>query len=108
VTINSKLPRESRLVIYSRIENKWQLCNAFVAECCRDVLMKSECAECSAIALEMKAAPSDVQQHPDPTLVTSDVRQRLRELFLFRGVHRIFVRFPCGKCRKRGRDTRDC
>jgi hypothetical protein len=43
--------------------------------------MKTECAECRAIALEMKAALADVQQHPNPAFIATDVRQRLRELF---------------------------
>jgi hypothetical protein len=43
--------------------------------------MKTECAECQAIALEMKAALLEIQHNPDPTLVTTDVRQRLRNLY---------------------------
>jgi len=43
--------------------------------------MSNYCAECHAIGLEMRAALAEVQQHPDPTLVANDVRERLKELF---------------------------
>ena len=43
--------------------------------------MKLNCAERRAIVLEIKAALADAEEHPDPSLITTDVGQCLNELF---------------------------
>jgi hypothetical protein len=45
------------------------------------ISMNLDCAECHAIAPEMRAALPDVQRHTHPSLIMTDVRQCLRELF---------------------------